>query len=527
MRRIFSLYLLFILIHNADASDGYPRRLNSDVLHYEFALSINDSTDRIGGRARILLKLDHSSDSVYFDLMCKNMKGKGMEVTDVTATEVDVTWKHISDRLIVFFNRNSVKIDTMEFVIEYGGIPEDGLIISSNKFGNRTFFADHWPDRAHCYLPCVDHPYDKSSVDFLITAPDRYKIIANGILIEESDLPGNFSFTHWKETIPLATKVMTFGAAEFAIKSAGVYNHIPVWTWVYPENRNEGFYDYSVAMRPLEYFSTIIGKYPYLKLANVQSKTIYGGLENAGTIFYSENSVSGKGKVEGLMAHEIAHQWFGNSVSEADWHHIWLSEGFATYLTSLYFESLKGKERLRNDLISARTRVIKYYETNRKPLIDTTETILADLLNPNSYQKGAWVLHMLRHEIGDEAFMKGLQLYYKRFCNRTALSADFINIMEEVSERNLKTFFKQWLYLPGHPQLKIWHKPGIQKGTFEVYIEQLQNNIFEFNIELLIKELSGEKVKNVFVRERTTKVIVSALNEIEIIPDPNVNLLFN
>ncbi len=527
MQRIFSLFLLFILIHNAAASDGYPRRLNSDVLHYEFALSINDSTDRIEGRAKILLKLDNNSDSVYFDLMCKNLKGKGMEITRVTAIKADVTWKHNFDRLTVYFKRHALKKDTLEFVIEYGGIPADGLIISNNKFGNRTFFADHWPDRAHYYLPCIDHPYDKSSVDFLITAPDKYKVIASGLLIEESDLPGNFTFTHWSESIPLATKVMTFGAAEFAVKSAGVVKNTPVWTWVYPENRNEGFYDYSVAIRPLEYYSSIIGKYPYQKLANVQSKTIYGGLENAGTIFYSENSVTGKGTAEGLIAHEIAHQWFGNSVSEADWHHIWLSEGFATYLTSLYFESIFGKERLRSDLFLARTKVLEYYEMNKSPLIDTTENVLMDLLNPNSYRKGAWVLHMLRHEIGDSSFFNGLQLFYNRFCNRNALSADLIDVMEEVSGRNLTTFFQQWLYFPGHPQLKIWHKPGIKNGTFEVYIEQLQKNIFEFKLELLIKEPSVERIENIFVNERVTKVLVSAKNQIEIIPDPNVNLLFN
>jgi aminopeptidase N len=280
-------------------------------------------------------------------------------------------------------------------------------------------------------------------------------------------------------------------------------------------------------MRPLEYYSTIIGEYPYRKLANVQSKTIYGGLENAGTIFYSENSVTGKGTAEGLIAHEIAHQWFGNSVSETDWHHIWLSEGFATYLTSLYFESLFGKERLKSDQSLARTKVIEYYEINKSPLIDTTESILMNLLNPNSYRKGAWVLHMLRHEIGDNSFFKGLQLYYKRFCNRNASSSDFINVMEEVSGRDLETFFYQWLYLSGHPQLKIWHKPGIKKGSFEVYIEQVQKNLFQFNIELLIREPSVEKIVNVFVKERVTKVLVSALNEIEIIPDPNVNLLFN
>lgn len=526
MRKIYCFYLLFLVFPVVSAHDGYTRNINADVLHYKFALTINDSTDRIEGRALIKIKFINETDSISFDLEGINSEGKGMGVTRVSLNAEDVKWKHGVERLIVFFENPVKQNDTLEFVIEYCGIPVGGLIISKNKFGNRTFFADHWPDRAHNYLPCIDHPYDKASVDFIITAPDRYKVVASGTLIEESDLVGNMTLTHWSETVPLATKVMTFGAAGFAVQSAGNVNNIPVWSWVYPENCKEGFSDYSVAVRPLEYYSRIIGPYPYKKLANVQSKTTYGGLENAGTIFYSENSVTGMGRAEGLIAHEIAHQWFGNCVTEADWHHVWLSEGFATYMTSLYFESFQGRDRLESDMISARARILKHYEKNAKPVIDTTITNLMDLLNTNSYQKGAWVLHMLRNDLGDEVFMKGLRLYYERFYNSNALTEDFKNVMEEVSGRNLGRFFKQWLYTAGQPELRIWHGNGKKKGNIEVYIEQKQEYLFEFNLELLIKDDSGDRIENVIVKERVTKIMVPSMNNLVIIPDPNVNLLF-
>ena len=526
MRKIFCFYLLFIVIHVAPAIDRYPRNINADVLHYDFSLTLNDSTDRIEGKALIRVRFLNNADSISFDLKSINSEGKGMGVTSVFINEEVVKWKHEKEKLIVFFNSTIRQIDTLEFVIKYNGIPADGLIISKNKFGNRVFFADHWPDRAHNYLPCIDHPYDKASVDFIITSPDRYKVVANGTLIEESDLSGNMKITHWSETVPVATKVMAFGAARFAVRSSGTVNNIPVWSWVYPENRIEGFFDYSVAVKPLEYYSSIIGEYPYKKLANVQSKTIYGGLENAGTIFYSENSVTGLGKAEGLIAHEIAHQWFGNCVTEADWHHIWLSEGFATYLTSMYFESLQGRERLKSDMASTRTIILKYYEKNARPVIDTNIVNLMDLLSVNSYQKGAWVLHMLRHEVGDKVFLKGLQLYYKRFYNSNALTNDFKNVMEEVSGKNLDIFFQQWLYHGGQPELRIWQKSGNKRGTIEVYIEQKQERLFEFNLELLIKDASHEKIVNVIVKEKVTKLLFHSKNELILIPDPNVNLLF-
>lgn len=526
MRIISFFFLLLVELQIASANDGYHRKIYVDVLHYEFNIAINDSTDRIQGNALIKLRFLENTDSISFDLSSLKGDGKGMTVTGVSEGANNIKWEQGKENLMIFFNTQARQNDTLEFKIEYNGIPSDGLIISKNKFGNRTFFADHWPNRAHNYLPCIDHPYDKASVDFIILAPDKYKVVGSGILIEESDLPGPMTFTHWSESVPIATKVMTFGAAEFAVKYAGSVNNIPVWSWVFPENRIEGFSDYSVAVKPLEYYISIIGPYPYKKLANVQSKTIYGGLENAGTIFYSEKSVTGLGKAEGLMAHEIAHQWFGNCVTEDDWYHIWLSEGFATYMTSLYFESIQGRARLESDMKSTRERVLKYYKISQKPIIDTTITDLMDLLNVNSYQKGAWVLHMLRYELGDKVFMKGLGLYYERYYSSNALTEDFMHVMEEVSGKNLEKFFKQWLYTAGQPELIIRKEKGKKQGMTDVYIEQRQMPLFEFSLELLIKDNLGERLEKVFIKERVTKIEVSSVDIVSITPDPNINLLF-
>ena len=526
MKKFSVLYLLFLILPAAAAQDGYPRNSDVDVLHYQFSLAINDSTDRIEGNTLIRVKFLKKASGISFDFTRTDTSGKGMVVTGVSLNGKDINWKHEKEKLTILLDKPAGQNDTLEFGIRYNGIPADGLIISRNKFGKRTFFADHWPDRAHNYLPCIDHPYDKATVDFIITAPDRYSVVANGALIEESEMPGDTKLTHWSETVPVATKVMTFGAARFAVRLAGSVKNIPVWSWVFPENRDAGFTDYSVAVKPLEYYSKIIGDYPYEKLADVQSKTRYGGMENAGTIFYSEYSVTGHGRAEGVIAHEIAHQWFGNCVTEADWDHIWLSEGFATYLTSLYFESVQGRARLESDMKSARVKVLKYYDEYPRPVIDTATTNLMDLLNVNSYQKGAWVLHMLRHELGDESFFKGLKLYYSRFRNSNALTKDFRIAMEEVSGRNLDKFFMQWLYTAGQPELAIGHKAGKKKGEIEIDIEQKQDHLFEFNLELMIRDATGQKLKNIPISGRVTKIVAEAMNDAVIIPDPNVNLLF-
>jgi aminopeptidase N len=525
--KYFKAALFFILAGNVIYGQaGYKPDPNVDVIHYEFNIDLNDSTDIIRGYTVAEINFTGPVPSFNLDLKNKNQDGKGMEVTRVMLNGTDVKWEHTGNRLHISPAMAENAGDKGEVTITYSGTPADGLIISKNKFGDRTFFADHWPDRASCYLPVVDYPSDKATVSFVITAPSHYEVVASGHLTEESDLPGNRRITRWQEDVPLPVKVMTFAAASFAVQLAGDVNGIPVWTWVFPENREAGFNDYRIAVKPLQFYSSLIGPYSYEKLANVQSKTIFGGLENAGTIFYFENSVTGEGKDEDLIAHEVAHQWFGNSVTEKEWHHIWLSEGFATYLAAVYREMNYGEERLAPIMKSARDRVLRSFDRSPGPVIDTTITSLMRLLNANSYQKGAWVLHMLRYKIGEKDFWAGMRLFYSRYRNGNALTDDFRKCMEEVSGKELGDFFHQWLYVAGQPDLKITSQPGKKKGTILITIEQVQDYIFTFDLELAIKDSKGSRTINVPVNKIVTNVTIMAEAGFQVSPDPEVKLLF-
>jgi len=519
---LISMNLLIPLI----ADDGYKRNPLIDVINYTFRISVSDTSDTIYGEALISINFRGKVSEMEFDLKSLRSDGKGMVVDSVIFSSGGVKWTHTDNKLRIFSNNEFASVTSGILKVAYHGIPADGLIISENKFGNRSFFSDNWPDRAGNYLPCIDHPYDKATVEFIIIAPSHYEVVASGYLVEESHLAGDMKLTRWKEDVPLATKVMAFGAAEFDFMLAGVAGNVPVWTYVYKENSREGFYDYGIAIKPVEFFSELIGPYSYEKLANVQSKTIFGGLENAGCIFYSENSVTGKGRAEGLIAHETAHQWFGNSVTESDWHHIWLSEGFATYLTSVYLEKNYGRERLAEEMKTDREQVIRYYLKSPRPVIDTTITNLMRLLSVNSYQKGAWVLHMLRHELGDEIFWRGMSSFYGRFRNKNALTSDFEKVMEEVSGKELSGFFHQWLYVAGQPDLKITSTSSKKKGYTEILIEQKQESLYSFPLELLINSQEGEYRKSIRINERLTKLTIKSAKISQIVPDPDVNLLF-
>jgi aminopeptidase N len=526
MKRIFTAILCLISVFPLSADDGYKRNPLIDVVNYTFRISISDTSDTIYGEASISLKFRGQVSDMEFDLKNLRSDGKGMVIDSVKLSICRIKWAHTQNKLMII-PEHSLAVGSNDILrVYYHGIPADGLIISENKFKNRSFFSDNWPDRAGNYLPCIDHPYDKATVEFIIIAPSHYEVVASGYLVEESHLPGDMKLTRWKEDVPLATKVMAFGAAEFDFRLAGLAGNVPVWSYVYKENSNEGFYDYSIAIKPVEFFSELIGPYSYEKLANVQSKTIFGGLENAGCIFYGENSVTGKGRAEGLIAHETAHQWFGNSVTENDWHHIWLSEGFATYLTSVYLEKNYGRERLLEEMKTDREQVIRFYLRSPRPVIDTTITNLMRLLSVNSYQKGAWVLHMLRHELGEESFWRGMRSFYEKFRNMNALTSDFEKVMEEVSGKDLTGFFNQWLYVAGQPDLKITNTPLKKYGYTEITIEQKQEFLYNFPIELLINSQEGEYRKSVRISEKVTRLKVKSVKINEIIVDPDVNLLF-
>jgi len=512
------MLLLFLL------GNLFAQAQNIDVIHYSYEIELNDKNDTVNGKATILFKRNHPG-AIEFDLTSPGGNGKGMKVYEAGTSE-DVTgiqFLQEKDKLI-FPHGFTTRRDSILLFIHYKGLPDDGLIISKNKYGDRTFFADNWPNRAHHWLPCVDRPDDKASFEFAVTAPSHYQVISNGMKVEEKELSSNKKLTHWFENTPLPTKVMVIGVARFAVKTFDDSpKDIPVSAWVYPQDSTKGFYDYALATEILKFFSGYIAPYPYKKLANVQSKTIFGGMENASAIFYAESSVTGDRSAEGLLAHEIAHQWFGDMASEKSFAHLWLSEGFATYFTDLYFENKYGKQAAIARLKKERNEVIAFIKTSSHAVVDSTKDLMS-LLNANSYQKGAWVLHMLRNEVGDTVFQKIIQQYYNQYKGSNADSKDFEMIAENVSGKELTWFFDQWLYRPGILRLAI--KKTINAKGIQLTIEQLQKDLYQFTLPVNIEPSFTKGKTGLFkIAERTKSILIQEKNA-KITIDPNGTLLF-
>lgn len=497
-----------------------------DITGYQFDLRLSDKTDSIYGKAIASFTCLADTKQVVFDL--RQSDGKtGFSVSSVRMDNTDLAFEQVKDRILVNLAGKGHKNEKLSLAISYSGIPADGLIISTSKFGKRTFFADNWPNRAHQWLPCVDDPADKASVEFNVTAPAHYKVIANGVLAGEEAIPGEMKRTSYKEPVPLPTKIMVIGVADFSTEQSGMVGSIPVSTWVFPENRQAGFRDYGIAPPILQWMQEYIGPFPYKKLAHVQSKTIFGGMENAGAIFYYENSVNGKADNEALIAHETAHQFFGDMVTEKDFSHIWLSEGFATYMTHLYLESRYGTDSLAKAMARDRNQVIAFSRSKRLPVIDTVSKMM-DLLSINSYQKGSWVLHMLRRETGDSLFRLSLREYYRSFAGKNATSSDLRTIFEKVSHRSLDNFFRQWLEIPGQPDLDIRWTYISTSQQFQLTIRQQQQQLFTFPIEfeIRLKDNSSQLIRLEVARQEQVFVVPLKAEPISIHADPKTSLLF-
>jgi len=512
------LFLLFVVVTSICVSQ-IPQ---IDVTHYKIELEVSDLSDTVRVREQIEFDWTNTNAGVVFNLCSKDGMGKGMVIEKVKLKGKKISFRHENDSL--YLENAGVKEKENRLNIQFKGIPKDGLIIGKNKYGDRTFFADNWPTRAQNWFACNDHLSDKATVEFIVHAPKHYEVVANGKLLSVKTNK-KIQLHHFSSQIPLPTKVMVVGIADLNTEEATLVKGVPVASWVYPQHHKKTFYDLALAPSILEFYIDYIAPYEYPKLDNVQSTTRFGGMENAGCIFYDEGAFDGTRSSENLIAHEIVHQWFGNSATEKDWCHLWLSEGFATYLTNVYIEQVKGKNAFQKQLIQDRKRIIAFANRYDHPVVDTAYANLMNLLNPNSYQKGGWVLHMLRNEIGDENFHSSIREYYTTYRLSNADTRDFQKVVEKVCERDLDWFFEQWLYSSGHPQLSI--ESETHENILSLVINQ-NNRLFTFALPVKIHFTDGTsateviKVNDQQIRYRNS--YTKDIDQFEI--DPEVQLLY-
>ena len=513
--------------------------LAADIRHYDIELSLGAA--EILGRVTITVR---QGGAASLPLDFTGLGISGIHVGNDPAT-FDYTGGKLTIALPEAPGTGGPGDTELRITIAYHGTPDDGLIIRDNVHGNPTVFVDNWPNRTRFWLPSVDHPADKATAAFTVHAPTEWQVIANGApagdptpTTEDALGGGNGKTTwRWATEVDHPTYTLVVGAAEFAIESLGraacgnapatpdADGCVDVSFWVYPEDTVFAREVFDRAPEMVDYFTETIGPYPFEKLANVQSATRFGGMENSSAIFYSERAIAAGRLGEGTVSHEIAHQWFGDSATESEWTHLWLSEGFATYFGALFFEAADGVEDFRARMEQSREGFVASGAAAR-PIVDPDGPgSLFRLLNGNNYAKGGWVLHMLRGTLGDDTFFRAIRAYYAEFAYGNALTNDLRRVFEEVSGQELGWFFDQWVHQPGYPVLESEWEMSEDGAAIVLTIAQTQSAdwpTFRIPLEVEIRGAGGVSRERIEVTQRSqTFTIPVAGRPDEVVLDPD------
>jgi len=451
-------------------------------LHYEVNLVFNEQLTEISS-ARTEISLEVLKQNV----MKIDLDFGEMAIDSILIAGAPVQFDRTNEQLNVTLPRTANRGDKLSLAITYHGRPKDGLIFAKDRDGKQSATGDNWPNRVHYWIPTLDHPSAKATVSFTISAPQRYQVVANGKFVTTT---GNAASSQWKfdETKAIPPYCMIVTVNEGAVINSPDQTITNLTYNVPQKDRDYAVKGFSTAASALAFFNQTIAPYPYEKLALIVAETRFGGMENSSAIVFANNLLEARGsekmsarfgiptRIEDVVAHEIAHQWFGDSVTEATWADLWLSEGFATYFAGLFIEKYEGNEAFHEYMRVAAERYFRFSRSNYVPIHDTTTQDLMSLLNANNYQKGAWVLHMLRKQLGDEAFFKGVRTYYNDHREANVTTEDLRSALEKSSGKNLKEFFARWVYGAGHPRYELSWASTEQASVTSLFVKlnQLQ-----------------------------------------------------
>ncbi len=468
-----------------DSRPHYPRQIDFHAEHVKIELSLDMTTKSIVGACTLTVKpVRLGVRTLSFDACDMDIRGVTL---DGEKADFDYDGKAISLRLpSPLGGQATVRV-------EYRAVPTEGIYFIEPDKEHPDKPPQAWThsesEFARYWYPCVDSPNERSSSELVLTVPAAFRVISNGTLVSESKGEKTRTF-HFREDLPHPSYLTSFVAGEFGevVQEAdGVklrYN--------FPESKREDVLRYfGETPRMIEVFGALTGvKYPYAKYDQTTVEDfIYGGMENfnATTLamsYYPDKSseedfsvsyASPQTNAVNLVAHELAHQWFGDLVTCAEWSHAWLNEAFATYFQALYLERTRGPDEFRWDLGKmAETYFGEDEDEYRRPVVDNVYIYPDDVFDSTTYEKGALTLHELRYYMGDDAFFKGVSEYLKSHSFGNAESHDFRRSLEKATGLSLQEFFEQAFFKPGYPEFEVSHTWDEDAKVSTLNVKQVQ-----------------------------------------------------
>ena len=464
---------------------------NYDVKYYRCEWEVNPAIRYITGKVTVYFIITAATNNIQIDLM------NALTVDSVKQRNIVLTKQHSSNTLTINF-ASTINIGVLDSVsIYYKGVPANngfGSFVTTTHAGTPVMWSLSEPYGSRDWWPCKNGLDDKAdSIDVFITAPSQYRAASNGLLQSETLIAGGTKkVAYWKHRYPIVSYLVCFAVTNYAVFNNSVLlgsTNLPVQTYCYPESLASFQSGTQNALDALQLFHNNYGDYPFIKekYGHVQFSW-GGGMEHQTASFMVSLN-------EGLVAHELAHQWFGDKVTCASWEDIWLNEGFATYLAAFYMENkypantLNSRKNVINNITSA---------PGGSVWVDDTTNVGRIFSGRLSYNKGSYLLYMLRWKLGDAVFLQGLRQYLNdpKLAYGFANTEDLRRNLEQVSGQNLAEFFKDWFKGQGYPSYNVqWTQIGSQYVNIKMNQTTSHTSVdfFELPVALTFKNATQEK----------------------------------
>lgn len=414
-----------------------------DVDHYDLDLRWDPAQLRLQASAVVTAAATEGLRSFNLDL-------DGLEVSFVEVDGEPAEWSRDGRELTVIPTDPIDEGDDFDVEVTYGGTPGQALHLGApgplgwltTAAGESYVLAE--PNGAATWFPANDHPSDKATVSVAATVPEGWTAISNGLLVDQQT-EGGWSTFAWESGDPMAPYLVTLATGDFEVEEYTTTSGLPIRNYFPRGMTAAGSYDHGRIPEMLDFFEERFGPYPFEAYGVVVVPAILElALETQTISTFGIDSIPGDRSSEWVAAHELAHQWFGNSVSLTQWEDIWLNEGLTSYAHYLWQEHVDPGFDVDSEL---------GFIAADQPLGPPVDPGPAELFGPQVYFRGAMAMHALRAELGNDRFFDVLRTWTDRYRYDNATTADFIDLAEEVSGRELQLFFDAWLYSPTAPPL--------------------------------------------------------------------------
>ncbi len=434
-------------------------------------------------------------------------------------------------KLRIIFDPPVAPAQQAVFAIRYSVItPRHGLFFVEPDADYPRKVRHAWTqsqdENARYWFPCLDYPHEKQTTSSTIVVPKGLFALSNGALLERRD-DGATTVFRYRQDVPHSTYLTTLVVGPFVeVEQQQERDGVPIFYYVLPGREDDGRRSFAKTPQMVRVFEERLdARYPYARYSQVAvSDFIFGGMENTSATTQTDRTLHDERahldfSSDPLVAHELAHQWFGNLLTCRDWSHAWLNEGFATYFEAVFREADRGYDEYAYDIFGCLERYLhEDADRYRRPIVYNRFRDPIELFDRHLYEKGAAVLHMLRRELGDARFWRSIRRYVSDNARRTVETIDFIRAIEDATGRNLRGFFDQWVFRGGHPEITVGVTFDAVRGCATVKIDQKQtvddaNPAYRFDVELAFApDLSAENERRLKVRvERAHETVTAPL----------------